>query len=186
LEHFPLVGISQGGAIAIAYAAAHPDRVSRLVLHGAYARGRDYRGPEQAEVNRALTALTQEGWGDERSAFSKMFAARMVPRGTPEQVRGLVELQRVSASSGNAALIRQAFGAIHVEQLLPKLRIPTLVLHSRGDQMVPFEEGRRLAAGIPGGRLVVLDSENHLVLEDEPAWNEMIAAIREFLRQERG
>jgi pimeloyl-ACP methyl ester carboxylesterase/DNA-binding winged helix-turn-helix (wHTH) protein len=149
LERFPLLGISQGGAVAISYALTHPDRVSHLILQGAYARGRNSRGSEQAEVGRALVALAYEGWGDENSAFAQMFAARMLPKGTPEQVRGLVELQRVSASRHNAVLFRRAFAAINVEHLLSKLSVPTLILHSRGDQMVPFEEGRRLAARIP-------------------------------------
>jgi pimeloyl-ACP methyl ester carboxylesterase len=179
LERFPLLGISQGGAVAIAYAAAHPERVSHLVLHGAYARGRDHRG--QAELGRALVALTAEGWGEEQSAHAQMFAARMIPGGTPEQLRWLVDLQRISASRQNAVMFRRAFGALNVEPLLPGVRVPTLVLHSRRDQASPFEEGRRLAAGIPGARLVPLDSDNHLVLEDEPAWPHMLAEIRAFL-----
>jgi len=180
-ERFPLLGISQGGAVAIAYAAAHPERVSHLVLHGAYGRGRDYRGGAQAELGPALAALTADGWGDERSAHAQVFAARMIPNGSPEQVRWLVDLQRVSAARPSAVLFRQAFSALNVEYLLPLLRVPTLVLHSRRDQAVPFEEGRRLATRIAGARLVPLDSDNHLILEDEPAWEVFRTEIRDFL-----
>ena len=96
-------------------------------------------------------------------------------------MRWLVELQRVSVSRENAVLFRRAFGSINVEHLLPQVRVPTLVLHSRRDQSTPFEEGRRLAAGISDARFLPLDSDNHLVLEDEPAWDQMIRAIRDFV-----
>jgi pimeloyl-ACP methyl ester carboxylesterase/DNA-binding winged helix-turn-helix (wHTH) protein len=181
LERFPLLGISQGGAVAVAYAVAHPERVSHLILHGAYARGRNHRGQAHADLHRALVTLTAEGWGEPDSVHAQLFAARMIPRSAPEQLRWLIELQRVSASRQNAVLFRVAFGAMDVESLLPRVQAPTLVLHSRGDQTSPFEEGRRLAAGIPGARLVPLDSDNHLVLEDEPAWPHMLSAIREFV-----
>lgn len=184
LARVPLLGISQGGAVAIAYAAAHPDRVSHLVLHGAYARGRNYRSDQQAELGRALGALTADGWGDEHSAHAQMFAARLIPLGTPEQVRWLVDLQRVSASKTNAVRFRRAFSDLNVEHLLDRLDVPTLVLHSRGDQASPFEEGRRLAARIRGARFVPLQSDNHLVLEDEPAWGTFVAELRDFLRPE--
>jgi pimeloyl-ACP methyl ester carboxylesterase len=179
LERFPLMGISQGGAVAISYAVAHPERVSHLILHGAYARGRNHRG--EADLNEALVALTAQGWGEPASAHAQMFAARMIPGGTPEQLRWLVELQRVSASRHDAVRFRRAFGEINVEHLLPSVQAPTLVLHSVRDQAAPFEEGRRLAAAIPNARLLPLDSDNHLVLEAEPAWTRMLAAIREFV-----
>lgn len=181
LHRFPLLGISQGGAVAISYAFAHPERVSSLILYGAYARGRDWRGPQEAEVGRALVTLASEGWGNERSAFAQMFAARMIPNGRADQLRWLVELQRVSASPQAAVLFRRAFAAIDVDSLLPQLRVPTLVLHCRGDQMVPFEEGRRLGARIPKATFQPLDSNNHIVMEHEQAWPLMIGAIRDFV-----
>ncbi len=182
LERFPLLGISQGAAVAVAFAAMYPERVSHLVLHGAYARGRNHRDASQAELNRALVALTASGWGEEHSAHAHMFAARLIPRGTTEQVRWLIDLQRLSASRENAVRFRRAFGDVTVESLLPRVSVPTLVLHCRGDQASPFEEGRRLAAGIPGARFVSLESDNHLVLEDEPAWPRMVESIRAFLQ----
>ena len=179
-DRFPVFGISQGGAVAIAYAAAHPDRVSHLILHGSFARGRDQRGPEQAEVSRALAALTADAWGNENSAHARMFAERLIPAGSDEQLRWLVELQRASVSRENAVRFRRAFGALSVEDLLPRIRVPTLVLHSTRDQSTPIEEGRRIAAAIPDAAFLPLDSDNHLVLEDEPAWPRMLAAIRDF------
>lgn len=181
LDRFPLLGISQGGPVAIAYSVAHPERVSHLVLHGTYGRGRDSRGPAQADIGRALLTLTREGWGQVNSEFARALSGRLIPNGSPEQHRWLVELQRVSASTQNATLFRRAFGAINVERIVERVSVPTLVMHSTGDQAVPFEEGRRLAASIPNAVFMPLDSDNHLILEDEPAWPKMISAIREFV-----
>jgi DNA-binding winged helix-turn-helix (wHTH) protein/pimeloyl-ACP methyl ester carboxylesterase len=181
LDRFPLLAISQGGPVAIAYTVAHPERVTHLVLQGTYARGRVHRDAIQAEVNSALVALTAEGWGEEHNIHARLFAERLVPNASPEQIRWLIDLQRISASKRNAVLFRKAFGELNVEHLLSEVRVPALVLHSRRDQAAQFEEGRRLAAGIQGARLVPLDSDNHLILEDEPAWPVMLAEIREFL-----
>jgi len=182
LERFPLLGISQGGAVAITYAARHPERVSHLVLYGAYARGRDRRSPEQADLGRALATLTLDGWGKERSVHAQMLAARLIPDGTPEQMRWLIELQRVSASPQAAERFRRAFSAVDVEHLLPAVQAPTLVLHSRGDQAVPFEEGRRLAASIPDAHLIAFDCDDHLILEDGPVWPGFFEAVRDFIQ----
>jgi DNA-binding winged helix-turn-helix (wHTH) protein/pimeloyl-ACP methyl ester carboxylesterase len=182
LGRFPLLGMSQGGAVAISYAVAHPERISHLILHGTYARGRNLRGQEQTEVGRALLALAAEGWGDPKSAFARLFASLMMPSASEDDTRWLIELQRVSASRRNVSLFRAAFAVIDVERLLSRVRVPTLVVHCRGDQMVPFEEGRRLAVSIPGAQFLPLDSDSHLVLENEPAWQIMIGAIRDFVR----
>ncbi len=183
-ECFALLAASQGGAAAIAYAVAHPARVSRLILSGAYARGRNRRGaPVEAEKAQALLTLMREGWGDTRSAFMQVFSSVYLPRGTPEQVRWWMDLQRSTTSAEMAIRFREACDAIDVSRLLPLVRVPTLVLHSRGDSVSPFEEGRRIAAAIPGARFVELNSDNHVVLEGEPAWPRMIGEIDRFLAE---
>jgi pimeloyl-ACP methyl ester carboxylesterase len=181
LQRFPLLGVSQGGAVALAYAARHPRRVSKLVLWGAYGRGRLHRGPEWIERHRAMRTLMEQGWGKDDDVFREVFSLTMIPDGTDEQRRWLTDLQRVSASAANAVLLHQTAGEVNIDHLLSTIRIPTLVLHSRGDQRAPFEEGRRLAGLIPGARLVPLDSRNHLLLEHEPAWPQFIAEVRAFL-----
>jgi DNA-binding winged helix-turn-helix (wHTH) protein/pimeloyl-ACP methyl ester carboxylesterase len=181
VDRFPLLGISQGGAVAVRYALAHPERVSHLVLHGAYARGRNFRGPESAEANEALSVLTGQGWGNPESAFSRMFSDRMIPGGTVEQQGWLTELQQVSTSSSNAERFMRAMGDINIEGRLGEVAVPTLVTHSRGDQQVPFEEGRILAAGIPDARLLTLESNNHLILDGEPAWVPFRDEVRAFI-----
>jgi pimeloyl-ACP methyl ester carboxylesterase/DNA-binding winged helix-turn-helix (wHTH) protein len=180
---FSLLGISQGAAVAIAYAVRHPERVRALVLYGSYARGWARR-PEQAEATerrQALLTLTRLGWGQENPAFRQVWTSQFIPGASFEEAQSFNELQRASTSAGNAARFVEEFGAIDVEALLPRVRVPTLVLHSRDDAAVPFDEGRRVAAGIPGARFVGLESHNHLLLESEPAWPVFLEEVRRFL-----
>jgi pimeloyl-ACP methyl ester carboxylesterase/DNA-binding CsgD family transcriptional regulator len=183
LERFSLLGISQGGPIAITYAIRHPERVSRLVLLGAYARGYMKRDPTPAQVEewRLLVDLMRIGWGRETAAFRQVFTSMFVPDGSPEQLRWFDELQRQSTSPENAARIMTTFGTLDVRDVTPLVSVPTLVLHARGDMRVPFEEGRQLGALIPDARFVPLDTRNHLLLEGEPAFGQFMAEVDAFL-----
>jgi pimeloyl-ACP methyl ester carboxylesterase/DNA-binding winged helix-turn-helix (wHTH) protein len=184
LGRFALFGPSQGAAVAAAYAALHPERVSRLVLLGAYAQGRNRRGSEEErEMARAFAALIRRGWGDERSAFMRAYYSLYYPGAAPEQIRGWAEMQRLSATPEDAMRIRLACDDIDVLDLLPRVRAPTLVLHCRGDNVVPLDQGRRIAAAIPGARLVVLESDNHVVFPGEPEWPRFCAEVEGFLRE---
>ena len=183
LQRFSLLGISQGCAVSIAYAIRHPERVSHLVLYGGYARGRRKRGlAQEMEQEDALITLMRQGWGRENPAFRHIFTSLFIPSGTSEQMKWFDDLQRVTTSPENAIRIRQANTDIDVDDLLPRLNVPTLVLHCRDDAVVPFEEGRRLAARIPGARFVALEGQNHLVLEGEPSWSRLLDEIGEFLK----
>ena len=183
LQRFSLLGISQGCAVSIAYAIRHPERVSHLVLYGGYARGRRKRGlAQEMEQEDALITLMRQGWGRENPAFRHIFTSLFIPSGTSEQMKWFDDLQRVTTSPENAVRIRQANTDIDVDDLLPRLNVPTLVLHCRDDAVVPFEEGRRLAARIPGARFVALEGQNHLVLEGEPSWSRLLDEIGEFLK----
>jgi pimeloyl-ACP methyl ester carboxylesterase len=183
VERFPLLGISQGCAIAIAYAVRHPERVSRLILYGGFARGRRRRGSqEEIEQSEAFLTLMRQGWGQENPAFRQLFTSLFLPGGTPEQMQWHNDLQRVTTSPTNAVRIRQAVDELDVTDLLPKVRVPTLVLHCRDDAVQPFDEGRRLAAGIKGSRFVPLEGRNHLILESDPSWERLVGEIRNFLR----
>jgi pimeloyl-ACP methyl ester carboxylesterase len=182
LEKFPLLGISQGCAVSIAYAVRHPERVSRLVLYGGYARGRRKRG-QQSEIDQAdaLVTLIREEWAQENPAYPQIFTSRFIPGATPEQAHWFNELQRITTSPQNAARIRSALDDIDVTGFLSKVRVPTLVLHCRNDAVQPFEEGRRMAAGISGSRFVALEGRNHLILEHEPAWARFREEVTDFL-----
>lgn len=183
LERFDLLGISQGCAVSIAYAVRHPERVSRLVLYGGYATGFAKRARSQAdqEQDAAMLTLVRHGWGQENPAFRQLFTSQFIPGGSKEQADWFNELQRISISPENAVRYLIANGDTDVSALLAQVTIPTLVMHARDDARVPFDQGRRLAAGIKGARFVSLASRNHLVLEDEPAFQRFLQELRAFL-----
>lgn len=182
-ERFGLLGLSQGASIAIAYAARHPDRVSHLVLHGGYARGRLVRSNTAAQREEAemMCRLIELGWGREDPSYRQFFTSQFIPDGTAEQHQWFNELARVSTSPANAARFMRAFNAIDVTALLPQVRCPTLVLHSTRDVRVPFDEGRLIAGAIAGAHFVPIDSGNHLLLAHEPGWLRWLAEVRNFL-----
>jgi pimeloyl-ACP methyl ester carboxylesterase/DNA-binding CsgD family transcriptional regulator len=182
-DRFALLGISQGAAVAIAYATRHPERVTHLVLHGSYARGRLVRArtPEQMAEAETMSRLAELGWGKEDASFRQFFTSQFLPTGSPEQHQWFNEMERLSSSPHNAARFMREFDRIDVVALLPRVCCPTLVLHSRHDLRVPFEEGRLVATNIPGAAFVPIDSPNHLLLESEPGWAHWLAEVRGFL-----
>ncbi|MEH2570664.1 alpha/beta fold hydrolase [Bradyrhizobium sp. AZCC 2289] len=184
VDRFALLGISQGCSVSIAYAVRHPERVTRLVLFGGYAVGWKRRARTQAEkeAGEAMLTLVRLGWGQENPAFRQIFTSQFIPDGTKEQADWFNELQRISTSPEDAARNLMANGETDVTALLSKVSVPTLVMHSRHDARVPFEAGRRMAAAIPGARFVPLESRNHLILEDEPAFDRFLDELKAFLK----
>ncbi len=182
VDRFPLLGISQGGAVAIEYAVRHPEKVTQLILFGGYARGWGKRGSTQTvEERQAMMTLIKHGWGRDDPGIRQYFTSKFLPDGTMEQIRWFNDLQKVSCSPENAIRFQEVFGTVDVSKDLPNVKAPTLVIHSRGDLSVPFEEGRLLAAGIPNSRLVALESRNHVLLETDPAWRKFVSEVRDFL-----
>ncbi len=183
LECVALLGLSQGAPVAIAYAVRHPERVSHLILHGGYARGRRRRGADAAPqaLDDAVIQLIEHGWGGDDASFRQFFTSQFVPDGTPEQQRWFNELERVSASPANAARLLRTMYQIDVTAELPAVTCPTLVLHASGDLRVPFGEGRLLAGAIAQARFVPLDSRNHLMLEHESAWTRWTDEVAQFM-----
>ena len=182
-ETFALLGISQGAAIAIAYAAAHPERVSHLILHGGYARGRLRRNPTPAQRDEVelMMKLAEIGWGRDNPAFRQFFTVRFMPDGSREQQSWFNELERASTDAVNAVRFMRILWDIDVSDLAPLVTCPTLVTHAPRDEVVPFDEGRLLATLIPHARFVPLDTRNHLLLEHEPAWQRWCHEVRAFL-----
>ncbi len=187
LERFPLLGVSQGGAVAVAYAARHPERVSRLVLCGAYARGRAVRavGDEEKRAAALDLELARVGWGRDDPAFRQVFAAQFLPDGTRADWAAFDQLQRRTTSPENAVRFLEAFGRIDVRDEAREVRCPTLVMHSRDDHRVPVRFGEELAALIEDSRMVALDSNNHLLTSTEPAWQVFRRELEEFLATDR-
>lgn len=179
LERFALLGVSQGAAIAVAYAARHPDRVSDLVLYGGYARGRRFRGQDEEED--AIVAAIRAGWTAPNPAFRRVFSMLFVPNGTPEQMAWFEDLLRRSTTAETAIRLYRARGGLDVSEVAPQVRARTLVMHARDDRVVPMQEGRLLAAMIPDARFVLLESANHILLEHEPAWDAFLSEIAAFL-----
>ncbi len=182
IKKFSLFGVSQGCAVSIAYAVRYPERVDKLILYGGFALGRRLRGkPVDAEQAEAMLTLMRTGWGQENPAFRQFFTSLFVPGATPEQMQWFNNLQRVTTSAENAVKMRLVSDYMNIVDLLPQVKVPTLVLHCRGDAVQPFEEGRRIAAGIPGARFVALDGNNHLILEQDPGWPRFQQEMAGFL-----
>jgi pimeloyl-ACP methyl ester carboxylesterase/DNA-binding CsgD family transcriptional regulator len=182
LARFALLGSSQGASVAIAYTAKHSQRVTHLILYGGYARGRLKRGaPEQADEVAVQRELLRLGWGRDDPAFRQFFTTQFLPDGTPEQVASFNAVQRLSASPETAVRIFDAFCGIDVAALVPEVRAPTLVMHGREDRRAPFDESRLIASLIPGARFVPLETRNHVLVAQDPAWPRFLAEIRAFL-----
>lgn len=182
LDRFPLLGISQGAAVAIEYTVRHPEKVSHLILFGGYARGRNNRGDDvQLKKNLLLQSIIENGWEDQNPAFRQVFASLFVPNGSHEHQQWFAELCRKTASTENALRLEANCADINVDAMLPLIEVPTLVIHAKDDAVVLLEEGKHLAAEIPNAQFVLLDSENHLLLSDEPAWRHMCDEILHFL-----
>jgi pimeloyl-ACP methyl ester carboxylesterase/DNA-binding CsgD family transcriptional regulator len=181
-ERFALLGLSQGAASAVRYAARHAGRVSHLAIYGGFARGwlrRDY-ARDAIEKRETQLKLIELGWGGEDSSFRQVFSNQFMPDAPVEAIRAFNDFMPLTASARTAATIFAANNLIDVQDDARRVGCPALVVHGRGDLRVPFEEGRLLAGLIPGARFVGLQTRNHLMMQDEPAWAEFLATLAEF------
>ncbi len=183
VERAPVLGISQGAAVAVAWAAHHPERVSGLILVGGCARGwRVKNHVTLTESFEALMALMRNGWGGKSSAFRQIFTTAFFPDASKDQMEWFNELQRQTTSPSNAAAILSALGDVDVREEMKRIRVPTIVFHSRGDAVVPLSDGIELASGIPNARFVELESPNHVWIASDPAWARFTAEVDGFLK----
>lgn len=181
VERVALLGVSQGGPVALAYAVRHPERVSHLILFGTYARGMRRRGDAFQERQAGLQVdLARVAWGTSSPTFREVFAKQFVPRAAPEEIGWFTEQLRLTTDEVNAPLLEGAFHDLDVSDLARQVRTPTLVMHAVGDEAVPFEEGRRLAGLIPGAQFVPLESRDHVLLERDPAFEHLVSQIDRF------
>lgn len=183
LERFPLFGMSQGVAVAVEYAARHPERVSALVLYSGGCIGWDAGDPDDPIVRKwdAVERLIEASWGDDNPAIRGMFTSLFVPEASAEQLRDYTECARKSASREVAAGIMRVIGSLDVSGRLQQLTMPTLVMQVSDDAMVPPFATQMLVEAIPGAEFAVLDSRNHILLEAEPAWPAFKAVMSDFL-----
>jgi pimeloyl-ACP methyl ester carboxylesterase len=163
----------------------HPERVTHLILYGGFARGAYRRAKNELELQKAkaLAALIRTGWGEETPVFRQLFSSLFMPGGTPEQLQKFAERQRKTTSAECAYRYFETTRSLDVSALLPKVSVPTLVMHKREDQVQPFEAGRELAAGIPGARFVALQGQNHFPLQQDPETERMLEEIKLFLKR---
>ena len=184
LDQFPLLGMSQGCATSVAFAVRHPERVTHLVLYGGFARGAYRMAKNELELQKAkaLATLIRTGWGDDSPVFRQLFSSLFMPGGTKEQLEKFAERQRKTTTAECAYRYFETTRNLDVTDLLSKIKVPTLVIHARGDQVQPIEAGRELASGIPGARFVALQGQNHLLLEQDPASARVLEEIKLFLK----
>ena len=184
-ERFAVMGMAQGGPVAIEYAARHPERVTQLIFYNSYAIAQADRSPEALAMSDAFEQMIKVGWARPESEFRRVFTSMMIPDATEEQMRWLDELQRVSVTAETAVLARRQRNQSDVQDTAAALDVPTIVMHSRGDRMNGFDAGRLLATLIQGSRFVPLESNNHIVLADEPAWRTIVEECAAALADEQ-
>ena len=182
VKDFPLIGLSQAAAVSAAYAARHPEKVSRLACLGGYEKGWQHAHGEagQSQIN-AMIQMLELGWGSETLAIQSMFSSIFMPDAAPEYQKWFSELQRKSATGKTAAALMKAIGEVDVSEILPNVKTETLVLHARNDSAISFRQGQALAAGIANARFVPLDTSNHILPESDPAWHRASGLFKEFL-----
>ncbi|CAN5210049.1 hypothetical protein BH11ACT3_BH11ACT3_08960 [soil metagenome] len=184
-DRFALMGMAQGGPVSIEYTARHPDRVTRLLFHGSFVARMRNASAEDVELTEVYASMIRVGWARPESSFRRVFTTQMIPDATEEQMQWIDDLQKVSVSATTAATAYRERLKSDATLAVAHIDVPTLVLHSRGDAMVPFERGVELASSIAGARLVALESQNHIVLEDEPAWPVFLDEVEAFLAPDR-
>ncbi|MGY4260882.1 class 3 adenylate cyclase/pimeloyl-ACP methyl ester carboxylesterase [Bradyrhizobium sp. USDA 4516] len=184
LERFPLFGYSQGCAVSVAFSNRYPNRVSKLILYGGFATGRCKRpSVTEADLDRynATRTLIRVGWNSDEPTFRQLLTSQLAPTATVEQAAAFNIMQRKSTSPENAVRYYETVSNFDITELLPEVSVPTLVLHAREEIMQPIEEGRRLAAAIPGSRFVSLPGKNHVLLENDPGMAQFLEEVRQFL-----
>lgn len=180
-EPMTLLGVSQGAATVIAYTARHPERVGRLILYGGYAQGWGRRGDEKgARLYQSIADVIELGWGMDNPVFRELFTKRFMPDGREEQIRWFNELCRKTTSPEMAARLFSERAHVDVLPMVGQVRVPVLVLHPNGDEVVPLSQGRLLARELPDAEFVELESRNHIVLKHEPAWARFKEAVLDF------
>jgi pimeloyl-ACP methyl ester carboxylesterase/DNA-binding CsgD family transcriptional regulator len=172
LQSFPLFGMSQGAAVAAEYAIRHPERVTQLILYAPLVTGWRNRASAGAQQWQLMEQLVLTGWGEDNMAFPSMFAHLFVPQSPPETRQWYAELQRKMASKEVASRFMGVLAELSMFKRLKQVRVPTLVIQIARDQVVDPSSAPGIASEIPGSQFVSIDSSNHILVEDEPGWQE--------------
>ena len=184
-EKVALFGPSQAASVSIAYAQQYPEKVSHLILYGAYARGRCKRGnPEDIEESKSLVTLIRQSWGRDNPVVRQMITSLFMPDATQEEASWFNEFQKTCGPGENIARFREMFDDIDISHLLANVRFPTLVVHCVGDSVAPLSEGKLIASRIPGAKFVTLNSRSHMVFKNDPEFPRLLHSVRDFLNTE--
>jgi pimeloyl-ACP methyl ester carboxylesterase/DNA-binding CsgD family transcriptional regulator len=184
-ERFALLGMSGGSAVALAYAAAHADRVSMLVLYGTVCGEPSTFSPDGLAEEETYRSMIRVGWAKEDPTFRRVFTSKFIPDASEPQLAWFDDLQRMSTSPENAVASRIARQEVDLIDEIPTIRTPTIVLQAVGDRSTTFDNAVTVSSAIPGARLVALDSRNHILLADEPAWRVFMDEVTTFLEPDR-
>ncbi|MEQ1902534.1 MAG: alpha/beta fold hydrolase, partial [Devosia sp.] len=182
LSRFDLFAMTACARVIVPFAVRHADRIGKLVLYGTSGRGPLAPGASAAEIEETETRLKaiELGWYSDTPAYGQFFAALHIPDASHEQAHSYNELLRLTTSPGNATSLLRTFLELDVRHFLPRITSDTLVLHTRRDSILPFSDGREVAALIPGARFVPLEGRNHILLSTDPAWQKLCQALEEF------
>jgi pimeloyl-ACP methyl ester carboxylesterase len=182
IDKFPILGVSQGCAVSIAYAIRNPNKVSHLILIGGFARGKGQRGdPSYEEKSKMEQTMILSGWEDENPAFRQFFTTSMIPEGSKEQMDSFNNIMKIATSAKNAAKISRVNDQINISDILSKLDIPTIIFHCTDDARVPISEGKFMAANIKNSKFIPIKSKNHVLLETEDGWALFKEEVTKFL-----
>lgn len=182
VERASVIGISSAALPAVALAALRPERVERLLVYGAASRfGYSPSDPSVRARALALADLMRAGSDQTDPAFRHIFSSLFMPDADPFMVRVFDELQRVSGSPADIADFLEATIEIDIEELAPRVQAPTLIVHVRGDELVPDEEVRRLASLIPNAELLTFEGRNHLPMPGDAWAHASDDVIRDFM-----
>jgi pimeloyl-ACP methyl ester carboxylesterase/DNA-binding CsgD family transcriptional regulator len=174
-----------GSGIAMAYAAKHPENVACLILQEPHTRGRLARqpAPEQMAEADARLKVIELGWANDTPAYRDFFTALHIPDASPAYARAYNDLVRQTTNVTNAMSLLRTFWKADFSDVAARISCASLIVHARGDSVIPFEEGRRLAGLIPQARFVPLESKNHLLLDTELAWPGYTDLVDVFLSE---
>lgn len=183
LDKFSIWATSQGVPVSLAFAAAHPKRVNRMVLYGGFVQGRAVRQQEANSVQAdTLLDLIAEGWGKPGGAFGKAYATLFMPDATAAQMDDMCKMQLASASPETAIALRHSIDSFDVSDILEQVRVPVLVVHTTEDSVNPLSQSRLMASLLPEAQLKIVDGRNHVPLPGTDAWETIMRVSVDFLR----
>jgi pimeloyl-ACP methyl ester carboxylesterase/class 3 adenylate cyclase len=186
LDKFILYGQSQGSTVAVAFAARYPERVEKLFILGGYARGWLHRNLNEIEKQeeQLLIDMMKIGWANDNPAFRNFFSSQLMPDASADQIKAFNQMMRISTEPEIAAKLERQMHLANVSDEAPNIKCPTIIFHSYGDATIPFKEGKILADLIPNARFVRLDSGNHIIQDNEPAWTVFWNEVYQFIEVE--